>query len=140
MTSLVAAFLGRRFERSLSGLVAVSKLQLQQALGSRFRCLPCQSWLRPSPSVLPHTTSTSAGGSEKLMLFSEQSRDQDSSSGSSGGGERKSGPLKLMNYKKLRWPHPIKVLRNYFLATLIRISFDQEFSMNSFLTGAQQVI
>ena len=142
MTSLVAAALGRRLRVKLRGLVAVSKMQLQLALGSRFRCLP---WLRPSHNALPQTTSVmttleSAGGPEKLMLFSEQSGDQDSTSGSSGSGERKSGPLKLMDYKKLRWPNPFKVFRNYIFAALIQISFDKEFSMNSFLAGAGQVI
>ena len=142
MTSLVAAVLGRRFETSLRGLVALSKIQLQQSLRSRCHYLP---WLRPSRNVLPRTkpftpTFSSAEVSEKLMLFSEQSHDHDSSSGSSGGGQQKSGPLKLMDYKKLRWPNPINVLRNYIFAALIRISFDQEFSMSSFLAGAEQVI
>ena len=142
MTSLVAAVLGRRFETSLRGLVALSKIQLQQSLRSRCHYLPL---LRPSRNVLPRTkpftpTFSSAEVSEKLMLFSEQSHDHDSSSGSSGGGQQKSGPLKLMDYKKLRWPNPINVLRNYIFAALIRISFDQEFSMSSFLAGAEQVI
>jgi len=145
MTSLVAAVLGRRFATSLRGLVAVSKMQFRKALGSRFRHMPYQPWLRYSRNILPQTTCviptfSAAGEPGKLLLFSEQSRDQDSSSGGSGGGERKSSPFKLMDYKQLRWPSPIKVLRNYFFATLIRISFDREFSMDSFLFGAQQVI
>ena len=148
MTSLVSAVLGRRFETTVRGLMALSKLQLQQALKSRFPCLP---WLRTKPihdvltqssSVVPTFTFTSAGGSsDKLLLFNEQSRDHYGSSGSSGGGdERKSSSFKLMDYKKLRWPSPINAIRNYIFSALIQISFDQEFSMSSFLAGAEQVM
>jgi len=136
MTSLVGALLGRRFETSLRGLVALSKIQLQQTLESGSRRL-----LRFGRNVLPQTTSiipplASAGESEKLMLFSERFPDQDSGS---GGGERKDQPLKLMDYNKLRWPSPVKSLRNYFFTALIQISFDKEFSMKNFLHGAEQV-
>jgi len=75
------------------------------------------------------------------MLFSERSRDQGSGgSGGSGDGERKSSSIKLMDHKKLRWPSPINVFRNYIFSALIQISFDQEFSMSGFLAGAEQVI
>lgn len=145
MPSLVAAVLGRQFESHLRWLVVVSKMHMQQARRIRFSWLPCQPWLRCSRDILPRNvpmiaTSTSAGGSEKLMLFSENSPDDGSSSGGSGGAERPPRPLRLMDYKKLRWPNPINSLKNYLFAALIQISFDKEFSMNSFLAGAEQAI
>lgn len=144
MPSLVAAVLGRRFETSLHWLMMLSKIQLQQSLRfnvSRFRWLPYQPWLRSSgrhTSMLP--TAASVGRSQKLLLFTGDSPDNDTASGSSGGGKRPLGPLKLMDYKQLRWPSPLKVLKNYIFAALIQISFDQEFSMSSFLAGAEQVM
>ena len=145
MPSLVAAVLGRRFETHFRWLVVVSQMQLQEARRMRFSWLPRQTWLRCSRNILPQNvpmiaTSTSAGGSEKVMLFSENSPDEGSSSGGSGGAERPPRQLRLMDYKKLRWPSPINTLKNYLFAALIQISFDKEFSMNSFLAGAEQVI
>ena len=85
-------------------------------------------------------TSLSAGGPEKLMLFSEESPDKGSGGGGTGGAERPPRPLKLMDCRKLRWPNPVNVLKNYLFTTLIQISYDKEFSMNSFLAGAEQVV
>lgn len=141
MTSVIAAVLRCRNELSLRRLVTASKMQLQL-----LRLKICYLPFRPSGTILPQITSAlpafpPAGGRERLTLFSEQSRDDASSGGSSGGGDDpKARPLKLMDYEKLRWPHPINTLRNYIFSTLIQISFDQDFSMKSFLAGAQQVI
>jgi len=146
MTSLVAAVIRRQFEMSLRRLVAMSKVHLQQTLMSTFRFLPCHSWLPPRCHVFPQAASdvpkfASVGLSEKLLLFSEQSHgDDSSSSGGSGDNKRKYGPVRLMDYKKLRWPNPINTVRNYIFSTLIKISFDREFSMHGFLDGAAQVI
>jgi len=145
MASLVAAVLGRRFETSVRWLAIVSKMQLQQARKLRFSWLPYQPWLRSTVNILPQNapmmaTSACAVKSEELMLFSEKSPDEGSRSGGSGGAERPPRPLRLMDYKKLRWPNPIKLLKNYLFAALIQISFDKEFSMNGFLAGAEQVI
>lgn len=48
-------------------------------------------------------------------------------------------PLKLMDFNELIWPHPLKSLRNYFFSWLIRGYFDQHFSRENFLNGAEQV-
>jgi len=88
------------------------------------------------------TSVSAAGGRENVMLFSEETPDEGRGSGGSEGTEQPPPPrpLKLMNYKKLRFPNPVNVCKNYLFAALIRISFDQEFSMKSFLAGAEQVI
>jgi len=146
-SSIVGAVLGRRLDASVRVLVAVSKLQLQQAIRSRLcRRLPWlmagrRNVLPQSSSVVPTFALSSARSSDNLLLFSEQSGDQDDRHrGSSGGGERRSSSIMLMDYRKLRWPNPINVFRNYIFTALIRISFDQEFTMSSFLAGAEQVV
>jgi len=147
-SSLVGTVLGRRLNASLRVLVAVSKMQLRQAFRSRLCRLPWlltgRNGLPRSSSVMPTFALSSTRSSENLMLFSsEQSGDEDNKHGGSsgGGGERKFPSIKLMDYKKkLRWPNPINTLRNYIFSALIKISFDQEFSIHSFLAGAGQVI
>jgi len=146
MASLLAAVVGRRFETSVRWLVVLSKMQLQQARSLRFSWIPCQPWLRSSRDIVPRHTpliasSASAAVSENLMLFNERPPDEDSSrQGGSNGAERPRRPLRLMDYKQLRFPSPIKSLKNYLFTALIQTSFDREFSMNSFLAGAEQVV
>ena len=146
--SLFSAVLGRRLEKNLRGLMVVSKFQLLHCLRMRFRWLPWQTLLRSDRKIVPRSSLimpafTSAGRSPKLLLFGGPSSDDDDGKGgdgSGGGGDRKFSAIHLMDYGKLRWPHPIKSLRNYIFAALIRMSFDQEFSLGSFLAGAEQVI
>ena len=48
-------------------------------------------------------------------------------------------PLRLMEFRELMWPHPLKSLRNLFFTLVIRGYFDPSFSRETFLDGAQQV-
>jgi hypothetical protein len=48
-------------------------------------------------------------------------------------------PLRLMEFREIVWPHPWKFFRNYLFSFLISSYFDDKFSIDSFLNGAEQV-
>ena len=48
-------------------------------------------------------------------------------------------PLKLMDFPELIWPSPIKSFRNWWFSKLIKGYYDNTFTMESFLAGAEQV-
>ena len=48
-------------------------------------------------------------------------------------------PLRLMDFPEIIWPNPMKTLRNLFFSFLIRGYYDQDYSRDRFLEGAQQV-
>lgn len=47
--------------------------------------------------------------------------------------------LKLMDFPEIIWPSPIKSFRNWWFSKLIQGYYDHSFSIDSFLTGAEQV-
>ena len=77
------------------------------------------------------------------LFSSDESKESDSvgdnvPSKQPGASEKR--PLKLMNFRELIWPHPIKSLRNYIFSLLISSYFDQTFAIETFMNGAEQVI
>lgn len=48
-------------------------------------------------------------------------------------------PLKLMDFPELIWPSPLKSFRNWWFSKLIKGYYDNTFTMESFLDGAEQV-
>ena len=44
-----------------------------------------------------------------------------------------------MKLKEIIWPHPIKTLKSYVIAIVIRHFFDETFSLSAFLAKTDQV-
>lgn len=49
-------------------------------------------------------------------------------------------PLKLMDFPEIIWPSPLKSFRNWWFSKLIKGYYDNSFTMESFITGAEQAI
>lgn len=78
---------------------------------------------------------------DKVQKFSTSAAQRQEGEGP-GPGDSSKGPkkpLKLMDFKELIWPHPLKTLRNLWFSILIRGYFDSTYSPENFLKGAQQV-
>lgn len=77
--------------------------------------------------------------SQNHKLSSCQNRRQLSSGGQNDGDNGNGKRIKLMDFKEIIWPHPLKSLRNLFFSFLIRGYFDKHYSPEIFLLGAEQV-
>jgi len=48
--------------------------------------------------------------------------------------------LKLMDFEELIWPSVFKSMKNFFMSIIIRGYFDSQFTVQGFLTGAEQAV
>ncbi|ESO05479.1 hypothetical protein HELRODRAFT_171110 [Helobdella robusta] len=55
-------------------------------------------------------------------------------------GSRTVKDLQLMKFTQLIWPNIFKSIRNFFFSFLIRRFVDEEFTLSSFLCGAEQAV
>jgi hypothetical protein len=121
-----------RLTFDLRGLFLLSKIIFNRAL------VRSRSHVR-LPDWIQNWRVLSYDGKPDQPIRHDGDRQLRSSGGGGDDGSRRR-PLKLMDYQELMWPHPIKSIRNYVFAALIRGYYDSQFSMSSFLKGAEQAV
>jgi len=77
------------------------------------------------------------GGKDSQLRIARNYSDGDGGQDPSKNNKK---PLKLMDFKEIIWPHPLKSLRNFWFSLLIRGYYDNSYNPETFLKGAEQAI